>query len=96
MGANVAMLARSIRVPPPVVILLVLCFLLGYQFSRSSLPGPCAPSAPPPDSLPAAKPAQTNGPRIALVTFVTEQNSYMHASLRGKSRTLESPLITTG
>ncbi|CAI6332481.1 unnamed protein product [Periconia digitata] len=79
------MISRSIRAPPSLILLLALCFFLGYQFSRSPFVPTTALCASPSDSTSIAEPGRANGPRIAIVTFVTSEYSYMYTSLKGKN-----------
>jgi hypothetical protein len=60
-----------------------------------------APVPPPPPPPPPAPPkeevkehAKSNKPRLAIVTFVTEQRSYLHLSLKNKDRKLSQPAFT--
>jgi mannan polymerase II complex MNN10 subunit len=75
------MLARSVRVPPVLILFLIVCALLGWQFSQhSSQPSPLTA---------ASKIDPVTGkpiPRIALVTFITDEKSYIHLSLKNKDR----------
>lgn len=68
---------RSLKVSPSLILFLIFCAFLGWNFSQSPLPDP-APRPPP------SKPEEKKPSRIALVTFVTEQRSYLYLSLRSK------------
>jgi mannan polymerase II complex MNN10 subunit len=75
------MLTRAVRVPPVLLLLLlVVCAFLGWQFRQH-------PSAIAPLALPKVDPTTgTQVPRIALVTFITDEKSYIHLSLKNKDR----------
>lgn len=122
------MLVRSLKIPPSLLLLLLFCGLLVWQFREAPLDPVSAPQSRPPlpppvddkpapapakkhqavlnepepkpkpkpkskpEPLPAAakKPATTTAKkpmRVALVTFVTEERSYLHISLKSKDRT---------
>jgi mannan polymerase II complex MNN10 subunit len=80
------MLIRSLRgIPPSLVLLLFLLGFLGWQLSQ----GPKHEEQPPPPPAPAPveqKPAEDKPPRIAVMTFVTDQRSYLHLSLKNHDR----------
>jgi mannan polymerase II complex MNN10 subunit len=70
------MLMRSLKVPPSLLLILAFCVFLGIHFSQISLPTQPVPAL----SL------EKKAPRIALVTFVTEERSYLHLALKSKNR----------
>lgn len=88
------MLVKSLRVNPSVVFFLIFCALFGWHLSNGSqshdesIPLPPQDPPPPPD-----EPVKPKAPRIAVVTFVTDQRSYIHLSLQNKDRkyTKEGP-----
>lgn len=75
------MLFRSLRVPPSFLLALAILAFLAWQVSQGSKHEGAVSS-----------PLQSNvveprkGPRIALITFVTDQRSYLHIVLRNKDR----------
>ncbi|KAI8940135.1 hypothetical protein NX059_003848 [Plenodomus lindquistii] len=71
------MLTRSLRVPPSLYLALILLAFFGWQLCQG--PTHEAPPAPP------APPAQKKAPRVAIMTFVTEQRSYLYLSLKNKA-----------
>lgn len=93
------MLVKSLKASPSVLLFLVFCAFFGLQLSRGPIDGPPPPPAPPepapeeakespaPPPLPEA-PAPPKAPRIAVVTFITDQKSYIHISLKNKDRKL--------
>ena len=70
------MLMRSLKVPPSLLFILCFLVLLGFHFSQ----------VPPPKEPPRPPPPEKKVPRIALVTFVTEERSYLHLALKSKNR----------
>ncbi|KAF9699437.1 hypothetical protein EKO04_002394 [Ascochyta lentis] len=79
------MLVRSLKIPPAFLFLLVFLALFGWQLSQ----GPSHEEAPinmspVPAEAPAEAPPEQRMPRIALMTFVTEERSYHHLSLKSK------------
>jgi len=75
------MLIRSARqIPPSLLVLLVFLVFLGWQLSQ----GPSHEEPPPPPPPPAK--GDNRPSRIAVVTFVTDQRSYLHLSLKNKDR----------
>jgi mannan polymerase II complex MNN10 subunit len=86
------MLVRSARkIPPSLVLLLAFLVFLGWQLSQ----GPSHEEAPPPPPPPAPAPVEAEPKaheeekkplRVAVVTFVTDQRSYLHLSLKNKDR----------
>lgn len=78
------MLARSLRVPPAFVCLLVFLAFFGWQLSQGPSHEEGSVSMAP---IAADAPAeQQKKPRVALMTFVTEERSYHHLSLKSKDR----------
>jgi mannan polymerase II complex MNN10 subunit len=73
----VTMLHRSLRVPPSLLLLVAFLVFFGWQFSQ----GPRHEHGPVGSQVVPGK-----APRIALMTFVTEQRSYLHISLKNKAR----------
>ena len=94
------MLVRSARrLPLSFVLLLAFLAFLGWELNQGirheEHPLPPSPPPPPPPPPPAPiepeqKPhVEEKKPlRLALVTFVTEQRSYLYLSLRNKDRKL--------
>lgn len=91
------MLVRSARrLPPSLVLLLAFLAFLGWELNQGmrheERPLPSSPPPPPPPAPvePEQKPhgEEKKPPRLALVTFVTEQRSYLYLSLRNKDRKL--------
>jgi len=77
------MLVRSLKIPPAFLFLVVFLVFFGWQLSQ----GPSHEHAPVDVSpIPAEAPAENKTPRIALMTFVTEERSYHHLSLKSKDR----------
>jgi mannan polymerase II complex MNN10 subunit len=72
------MLVRSLKIPPVFVLLLMLLGFFGWQLCY----GPTH-EAPVGTAL---TPAQQNAPRIAIMTFVTDERSYNQISLKNKDR----------
>ncbi|KAF1833029.1 hypothetical protein BDW02DRAFT_640353 [Decorospora gaudefroyi] len=71
------MLIRSLRtIPPSFVLVLLFLSFLGWHLSH----GPTHEDLPSPPPAPVE--AEPKKPRIAIVTFVTEQRSYLHLSLK--------------
>jgi mannan polymerase II complex MNN10 subunit len=70
------MLMRPLKVPPSLLLVIVFCVFLAIHFSPISLPTQPSPG---PSS-------ERKAPRIALVTFVTEERSYLHLALKSKNR----------
>jgi mannan polymerase II complex MNN10 subunit len=87
------MLVRALKIPPAVLFLLVFLIFFGWQLSQgpSHEEGPVS-MAPVPAEAPAERPAEKKTPRIAVVTFVTEERSYHHISLKSKDRS-SNPLL---
>lgn len=71
------MLMRNVKVPPSLLLVVVFLVFLGVHFSQTQ--PPAQPRPPPPEK---------KAPRIALVTFVTEERSYLHLALKSKNRKL--------
>lgn len=86
------MLIRSVRgVPPSFVLLLAFLVFLGWQLSQGTSHDEQPPPPPPPAPAPVEpeqKPheEEQKPPRLAVITFVTEQRSYLHLSLKNKDR----------
>jgi mannan polymerase II complex MNN10 subunit len=87
------MLIRSLRgVPPSLVLLLFFLAFLGWQLSQGPKHEEQPPLLPPPPPPPAPveekpnAPAEVKPPRIAVMTFVTDQRSYLHLSLKNHDR----------
>jgi hypothetical protein len=74
---TVKMLLRSLRVPPSLLLLVAFLVFFGWQLSQ----GPRHEDGPIGSQVIPGK-----APRIALMTFVTEQRSYLHLSLKNKAR----------
>ncbi|KAF2705132.1 glycosyltransferase family 34 protein [Pleomassaria siparia CBS 279.74] len=72
------MLVRSLRKSPLVLLFLALCAFLGWHKSGYSL----VPAASKSDAVSSNKGPKT--PRIAVVTFITDEKSYVHLSLKNK------------
>jgi mannan polymerase II complex MNN10 subunit len=86
------MLIRSLRgIPPSLVLLLFFLAFLGWQLNQGPkheeqpLPPP-SPPPPPPPAPAEEKPVEDKPPRIAVMTFVTDQRSYLHTSLKNHDR----------
>jgi mannan polymerase II complex MNN10 subunit len=69
------MLMRTLKVPSSLLLILVFCVFLGIHFSQIPLP-----------TQPGPAPPEKKAPRIAVVTFVTEERSYLHLALKSKNR----------
>jgi mannan polymerase II complex MNN10 subunit len=77
------MLVRSLKVPPAFLFLLIFLVFFGWQLSQ----GPTHEDGPVDSSpAPAQPPNDKKTPRVALMTFVTEERSYHHLSLKSKDR----------
>jgi mannan polymerase II complex MNN10 subunit len=76
------MLLRSIRVPPSLLLLIFFLAFFGWQLSQGTKheEGPVGSQVIPQEE------SDRHTPRIALMTFVTDQRSYLHQSLRNKDR----------
>ncbi|KAL6711872.1 hypothetical protein ACN47E_002915 [Coniothyrium glycines] len=76
------MLIRSLRVPPSLFLLLVFLAFFGWQLSQ----GPSHEAMPlnfaGMGNAVQGSSGDKNTPRVALMTFVTDQRSYLHLSLR--------------
>jgi mannan polymerase II complex MNN10 subunit len=91
------MLVRALKIPPAFLFLVVFLAFFGWQLSqgRTHEEGPVG-MAPVPAEAPDERPAEKKTPRIAIMTFVTEERSYHHISLKSKDRkssriAIESP-----
>jgi mannan polymerase II complex MNN10 subunit len=85
------MLIRSLRgIPPSLVLLLFFLAFLGWQLSQGTTheDQPSTPAAPAEEKSNA--PVGDKPPRIAVMTFVTEQRSYLHLSLKNHDRKPDS------
>ncbi|KAF2462995.1 uncharacterized protein BDR25DRAFT_298686 [Lindgomyces ingoldianus] len=72
------MLSRSLRISPSVCLFLLFCAFLGWQLSHGPILGqPIDPAGPG-----AGEPKMPL--RIAVVTMVTDEKSYIHMSLKNK------------
>jgi mannan polymerase II complex MNN10 subunit len=82
------MLVRTLKVPPSLLLLIVFLAFFGWQLSQGTRHevGPVGTQVIPQSG--GEKPA----PRIALMTFVTDQRSYLHLSLQNKDRKHSQPL----
>ena len=95
------MLVRSARrLPPSLIFLLAFLAFLGWELNHGTRheERPPPPSAPPPAPAPVEpeqKPhaEEQKPPRLALITFVTEQRSYLHLSLKNKDRELRQATV---
>jgi hypothetical protein len=76
------MLLRSFKVPPTLLLGVLFLAFFGWQLSQGTKheESPVGSEAIPVPEGERRPPA----PRIALMTFVTEQRSYLHQSLRNK------------
>lgn len=77
---------QSLRASPAVLCFLLFCLFLGYQLSNGTPPRQTGDedkkaNAPQEQSQP-----QPKKPRIGIVTFITDQKSYLHLSLKNKDR----------
>ncbi|KAH9879100.1 hypothetical protein J1614_002535 [Plenodomus biglobosus] len=70
------MLIRSLKVPPSLFLALIFLAFFGWQLCQGPSHEP--PPAPPPEPVKKA-------PRVAIMTFVTEERSYLHLSLKNKA-----------
>lgn len=77
------MLIRTHKLPPAFLFLLVFLAFFGWQLSQgpSHEEATVSMSPVPPEAAPEQK-----TPRIALMTFVTEERSYHHLALKSKDR----------
>jgi mannan polymerase II complex MNN10 subunit len=81
------MLARSMRkVPSSLVLILVLLAFLVWRVSQDSSYVALSPSSVPVE-------AEIKSPRVAIMTFVTEQRSYLYLSLKNRDRKLHQKLL---
>lgn len=81
------MLFRSFRsIPPSLLLLILFLAFLGWQLSQGTKheEGPVGQQVMPQVENGGDEPKRA--PRIALMTFVTEQRSYLHLSLKNKDR----------
>ena len=77
------MLIRSLKIPPAFLFLLVFLAFFGWQLSQGTSHEEGTVNMSP---IPAEAPAEKKTPRIAIMTFVTEERSYHHLSLKSKDR----------
>ena len=98
MSFSLAMLVKSIKSNQVFFLLLFFCALVGWQMIRErgpvdaelvQLPAPVTKERP--TSPQAVDDGQREEevkrkPRVAVVTFITEQKSYVHLSLKNKDR----------
>ncbi|RMZ66716.1 galactosyl transferase GMA12 MNN10 family-domain-containing [Pyrenophora seminiperda CCB06] len=80
------LLPSARKIPPALVLLLFFLALLGWQLcqgtSHEELPPP--PPPPAPEQEPPVEQVEQRKPRIAVVTFTTQQQSYLHLSMKNK------------
>jgi mannan polymerase II complex MNN10 subunit len=76
------MLIRSFRIPPSLLLLILFLAFFGWQLSQGTKheEGPVGSEVVPMEE------GAARGPRIAIMTFVTDQRSYLHLSLKNKDR----------
>ena len=88
------MLVRTLKIPPAVLFLLVFLAFFGWQLCQgpSHEEGPVS-MAPVPADAPVEQADENKTPRIAVVTFVTEERSYHHISLKSKDRESDPLLL---
>ncbi|KAH7069243.1 galactosyl transferase GMA12/MNN10 family-domain-containing protein [Paraphoma chrysanthemicola] len=74
------MLLRKLKLPPSLLLLIVFLAFFGWQLSQGTRheDGPVGTNIIPSSG------GEKKAPRIALMTFVTEQRSYLHLSLKNK------------
>lgn len=88
------MLIRTHKLPPAFLVLLVFLAFFGWQLSQGPSHEEASVSmSPMPAEAPAEVPAERKMPRVALMTFVTEERSYHHLSLKNKDRKLNQDAI---
>lgn len=85
------MLLRSFKLPPSLLLLFVLLGFFGWQLSQGTTHENDEVGR-----LVIPKDGAKQGPRIALMTFVTEQRSYLHLSLKNKDRKRDQKLSAVG
>jgi mannan polymerase II complex MNN10 subunit len=81
------MLLRSFRsIPPSLLLLILFLAFFGWQLSQGTKheEGEVGSQVIPQEDNEGTEQKRT--PRIALMTFVTEQRSYLHLSLKNKDR----------
>ncbi|KAF2270453.1 hypothetical protein CC78DRAFT_133154 [Lojkania enalia] len=74
------MIARSMRTQPWLWVFLCFCAFLGWHISGGGSPIPAQPI----QTSDQAVQSSEKTPRIAIVTFITDQKSYLHISLKNK------------
>ena len=79
------MLIRSLRIPPSLLLLLIFLAFFGWQLSQG-------PNHEEHSLASALTGTEKKAPRIAIMTFVTDQRSYLHISLKNKDRKLYATL----
>jgi mannan polymerase II complex MNN10 subunit len=77
------MLLRSFKVPPKLLLLILFLAFFGWQLSQGTKHEESPVGS---EVIPQAEGEERHAPRIALMTFVTEQRSYLHQSLKNKDR----------
>jgi len=77
------MLLRSFKLPPSLLLLIVFLAFFGWQLSQGT-----RHENAPVGSQVIPQSGGKQAPRIALMTFVTDQRSYLHLSLKNKDRKL--------
>jgi hypothetical protein len=81
------MLTRSLKVSPSMLLLIILLAFCGWQLSQGQ--GPKLQRVESALGFQTSLQAERTGkPRIAIITFVTGQKSYVHLSLKSKDRKL--------
>ena len=81
------MLTRSLKVSPSLLLLIILLAFCGWQLSQGQ--GPQLQRVGGALGFQSSPQAERTGkPRIAVMTFVTGQKSYLHLSLKSKDRKL--------
>ena len=80
------MLARSIKIQPSLLLLILFLAFFGWQLSQ----GTKHEEGPVDSEVIPLEEGERRAPRVAIMTFVTEQRSYLHQVLKNKDR--EYPL----
>jgi mannan polymerase II complex MNN10 subunit len=78
------MLTRSLRLSPSFLLIILVLALFVWQLNKEPGEERCLRN----QVLPQDAIVEKEGPRIALMTFVTNQRSYLHLSLQNKDRKL--------
>lgn len=76
------MLLRSFKIPPSLLFLILFLAFFGWQLGQ----GTNHEEGPVDSEVIPLEEGERQGPRIALMTFVTEQRSYLHQVLKNKDR----------